>query len=116
MPPELTPRDGARIPKAERLAPSEQAVMAQIEELSKSEASALNSLATSAMHTADMTSIMAETLEDIKDLLVKVCLNMRMELPKRIADAVAAGEYSPDDMPDGDDEDEDEQGDVPAKA
>lgn len=106
--PKLTPLDGAKIPP--KVAPIAPEVMAEIEAMSKAEASALNTLANAAMQTAEMTSIMAETLEDIKDILVKVCLHTGMALPKRISEALQAKEYDPDEIGEDDEDDAIPQG------
>lgn len=100
--PKLTPLEGAKIPP--KVAPIAPEVMAEIEAMSKAEASALNTLANASMQTAEMVSIMAETLEDIKDILIKVCQGTGMQLPKRILDAIKDGEYDPDET--GEDEEE----------
>lgn len=115
MPPELTPRDGAKLPPKNTPptpGPIDPAIMAEIESMSKAEANALNTLANASMQTAEMVSIMAETLEELKDILVKVCQHTHMPLPARIADAIALGEYNPDETGDEDEED-DETADVP---
>lgn len=109
--PELTPRDGAKIPPRENLAAHEKAMMAEIEALTKSEAAALNAMATAAMRTADATEAMADTLEDLKAILVKVCIQAGFPLPARIEADIKSEDYDPDDMLD-DDGDDAEDGDV----
>ncbi len=103
MPPELTPRDGAKLPP--KAPPMDPAVMAEIEAMSKAEANALNTLAQASLHTSEMVSLMAETLEDIKDILIKVCGSTGMPLPKRISEAMKLGEYDPDEIAAEDEDD-----------
>lgn len=107
MPPELTPRPGAKLPpKLEQLGATEKAAMAEIEEITRDQANALNALATSSMRTAEMCEIMAETLEDIKDILVKVCQGTGMPLPKRIQEQIESKVYDPDEaLDDGEGDD-----------
>lgn len=103
MPPELTPRDGARLPpKSERLPAHEKELMAEIDKIAKDEAAALTVLANSALRTADAAEDAADLLEDIKALIVKLCQNTNMALPKRIQADIDAGDYNPDEEPEDD--------------
>lgn len=104
MPPELTPRDGAKIPPKTPVPPIDPAVMAEIESMSKAEANALNAMAKASMETAEMCAIMVELLGDIKDILVKVCGSTGMPLPKHIADDIEEKVYNPDEVAEDDDD------------
>lgn len=110
MPQELLPRDGAHIPRREQVSPDEQAAIREIERLAGSEAQAMTVLAQSALRSADATEDGADLLEDIRDILIKVCQNFSIPLPKRIADALESGDLNPDKEEDDDGDDEDKPG------
>lgn len=81
----LEPRDGAKIPpKQERVSLHEKAVMAEIEQIAKSEANALNALAKAAMDGAAEAETIADTLIDIRDMMLLVLRHMNMPVPKRL--------------------------------
>lgn len=112
MPPELTPRDGAKLPpKQERLPPDQKALMEEIDKMAKDEAAAMTVLANSALRGADAAEDAADLLEDLKAILVKVCQHTGMPLPKRIQESIASGEYNPD--AEDEDGDEGDEGNVP---
>lgn len=111
MPPELTPRDGAKLPpKQERLPPHEKALMEEIDKMAKDEAQAMTVLANSALRTADAAEDTADLLDDVKAIMVKICMKFGIDLPARVQKAIDAGEYSPDEIEeeggDGDGEDD----------
>lgn len=113
--PQLTPRDGKGIPKSENLSPLEKADLEKIQDMVKDERHALAVLATASMQTADGMGDAVDLLQDLKDILVKVCVHFSIGLPKGIQEAMDAGVYSPDDLPDDEDEgDEDDEEDVKA--
>ncbi len=113
MPPELTPRDGARLPpKREQLPPAEKDLMEEIDKMAKDEAQAMTVLAQCSMRTADACEDAADLLDDIKAIMVKICIKFAIDLPARVQEAMTAGEYNPDEIEaeDGDEGEEDAPG------
>ncbi len=106
--PQLTPRDGQGIPKSEKISPEEKASMDEIEKMVKDERHALAVLATASMQTADMTGDAVDLLQDVKDILVKVCLHFQIGLPAGIEAAIKAGAYNPDELPEDEDDGDEE--------
>lgn len=100
--PELIPRDGAQMPpKRERFSADERALYNEIEAMSRSEAAAINTLAAASLRTADAVEAMADILDDLKAIMVKIAMHTRMPLPEGIKRA----EYDPDEIiEDGDEE------------
>lgn len=113
---ELSPRDGAHVPKAERLSADQKALMQQVEDLTKSESAALAVLAQASLGTQAATEDMADRLREIVDLLVKTLQHFHIPLPAALSKAIEENDYDPDFIePEGDDpedEDEDEDDDV----
>ncbi len=123
MPPkDLSPRDGAHIPKQERLSDDQKALMKQVEDLTKSESAALAVLAQATLGTQAATEDMADRLREIVDLLVKAMQQFGVPLPAALQKAITDKDYDPDfiepdDDEDDDDDDDDGQGeDYPGKA
>lgn len=106
---DLNPRDGASVPKMERLNPEQIALMQQVEELTKSESKALAVLAQASLSTQAAAEFAADRLEEIVDILVKTVTQFGVPLPARLSKAIADKEYDPDSL-DGDkgDDDDDE--------
>lgn len=111
MPPkDLSPRDGAHIPKSEKLSDEQKELMRQVEDLTKSESAALAVLAQASMGTHAACEDMSERLQEIVDLLVKAMQQFGVPLPAALSKAIADKEYDPDYIP-TDDEDEDDEED-----
>lgn len=116
MPPkDLTPRDGANVPKQEQLTKEQKELMKQVEDLTKSESAALAVLAQASLGTQAACEDMNDRLQEIVDLLVKAMTQFGVPLPAGIAKAIADKDYDPDFIsPEGeDDEDEDEDEEDP---
>jgi len=110
MPPkELSPRDGAHIPKSEKLSEEQKELMRQVEDLTKSESAALAVLAQASMGTHAACEDMSERLQEIVDLLVKAMQQFGVPLPAALSKAIADKEYDPDFIAPDDDEDDDEE-------
>ncbi len=108
---ELTPRDNA--PKRETLSDDQKAIMADIEHLTQDQAAAMAVLAQAQAQTAAACADMADTLDGILAILVKVSQQFAVPLPTGIISAIAEKSYDPDAVM-GDDEeegDEDDEGD-----
>ncbi len=110
---DLTPRDGANIPKRENLSPAEKRVADEIERLTKSEAAAFAVLAQAMAGTQAACEDSHDLLRDIKDVLVKVCEHFAIPLPASIKLAMEQKTYDPDELV-SDEDDEDEEEDAPA--
>ncbi len=99
---ELTPRENA--PKSEQLTKEQRATMAEIERLTQDQGAALAVLAQAQAETAAACSDMADTLDNILNVLVKVSKQFQVPLPAGLA------EYDPDEMePEGHQDDEDDE-------
>ncbi len=107
-PKDLSPRDGAHIPKQERMTDEQKALMQQVEDLTKSESAALAVLAQASLGTQAATEDMADRLREIVDILVKAMIQFQVPLPAALAKAIADKEYDPDSLDDEEDEEEDE--------
>ena len=108
MPPDLTPRDGAKMPpKPEALPNDQKAVMDEIEKLAGDQANATTAMASGALRSADANEESADVLNDIRDILVKVCDHFGVPLPARLVKAKENGEYDPDDLMDDEEDAED---------
>lgn len=109
---DLSPRDGAHIPRQERMTVEQKALMQQVEDLTKSESAALAVLAQASLGTQEATADMSDRLREIVDLLVKAMIQFGVPLPAALQKAIADKEYDPDDInpeePEGDEDDEDE--------
>lgn len=110
MPP-LVPRDGASLPpKREQLPIHEKALMEEIDKMAKDEAQAMTVLANSAMRTADACEDAADLLDDIKAIMVKICVKFDIDLPARIHEAMLAKQYDPDELEDAEGAEDDASG------
>jgi len=107
--PQLTPRDGAKIPKQEVLSKDQKALMDQVTELTKSENHAISVLVQAQEATLAAVEDCNDRLQTIVDLLVKAMNQFGVPLPKALDTAIAKGQYNPDEEPpEGDDEEDDE--------
>ena len=104
---DLSPRDGANVPKRENMTAAEKAVMAEVEKLTQSETVAFAMLAKEQQLTRMATEDCADHLRDIKDMLVLTLKNFSVALPAALAKAIEDGDYDPNELP-GPDEDEGE--------
>jgi len=109
--PQLTPRDGARIPNKEKMTPEQIEVMRQVEELTKSESAALAVLAQAQAATQVAVEDSADRLQAIMDMMVKCLAHFGVPLPAAIQADIEAKAYDPDSIMDDEDEDGDEDGD-----
>ena len=114
MPPkDLSPRDGAHIPRQERMTEEQRMLMQQVEDLTKSESAALAVLAQASLGTQAAVEDAADRLQEIVDLLVKAMKQFGVELPAAISKAMADKEYDPDyiepEGPEGGEDDEEEE-------
>lgn len=110
MPPkDLSPRDGAHIPRQERMSEDQKALMQQVEDLTKSESAALAVLAQASLGTQAATEDMADRLREIVDLLVKAMLQFGVPLPAALQKAIDDKDYDPDSLDDEEDEDDEEE-------
>ncbi len=110
-PKDLSPRDGAHIPKQEHLSKDQKALMDQVAELTKSENTALSVLAQAAMGTQENTLDMADRLREIVDILVKAMQQFGVPLPAALTKAIVDKEYDPDSLDDEEDEDDEDEED-----
>lgn len=109
-PKDLSPRDGAHIPKQERMTDEQKALMQQVEDLTKSESAALAVLAQATLGTQAASEENADRLQEIVDILVKAMIQFGVPLPAALAKAIADKEYDPDSLDEDEDEEEDEDG------
>ena len=107
----LTPLPGAKLPPSPLPPHGQDAELArQIEQLAKDETNTLAVLAHGIRATAEAGEVTVALLQDIRDILVKVCMHTAMPLPARIQTAIEQKEYDPDE-PEDDDEEDDEDDD-----
>ena len=104
--PQLNPREGAGIPRREQISAQDKKLMEEVAELTKNEAAAFAVLAQAQAATAETSEESALLLRDIKDCLVKVMVHFSIPLPASIKAAMDADEYSPDDMDEGEDDED----------
>lgn len=109
MPKDLEPRDKHH----DKLNPDQLRVMQEIEELSKDQSVALATLAQAQAGTLEVSEEIADTLGDLKAMFVKTMLHFSIPLPASIQRDIDEGNYSPDEIQDADDEeDEDKEPEV----
>ncbi len=110
---DLTPRDGANIPNREKLSPAEKKVMEEVERLTKSESAAFAVFAQAQQGTQFAVEDCADRLQAIMDMMVKIALHFSIPLPAAIARDMEAKVYDPDDVSEGDDEEDEDDDGVP---